>query len=204
MYIDYTYIPRRSKRGFLSHFILDGQRNVLQRLIRNPVLFPQKIKLKRGKNGMALGKQPMVRDDGGIVHGCAGASKKKTSARVGKQPMARDLRRNCTSRRMRLHDSRNASSAKSRTCIMCVFYVFLLFGGKVRSACKCMQVYALQSVCDCMSESSAPRPDPVFSVSVFGACACMSHAMRPPPRSEHVLCVCVCVCVFVFLELSHT
>ena len=101
---------------------------------------------------MALGKQPMVRDDGGIVHGCACASKKKTSARVGKQPMARDLRRNCTSRRMRLHDSRNASSATSRTCIMCVFYVFLLFGGKVEahaSACKCMrmQAYALQSVC---------------------------------------------------------
>jgi hypothetical protein len=47
MYTDYTYIPRRSKRGFLSHFILDGQRNVLQRLIRNPVLFSQKIKIKK-------------------------------------------------------------------------------------------------------------------------------------------------------------
>ena len=102
--------------------------------------------------------------------------------------------------------------------VLCVFFMFSCHLGERleahASACKCMrmQVYALQSVCaakcrrlhkharesracDCMSESSAPRPDPVFCVFVFGACACMSHAMRPPPRSEHVLCVCVCVCV---------
>jgi hypothetical protein len=64
--------------------------------------------------------------------------------------------------------------------VLCVFYVFLLFGGKVRSACTCMRVYAharacaakcmrlLESrACDCMSESSNPRPDPVFCVFNF-------------------------------------
>jgi hypothetical protein len=75
IYTDYTYKPRRSKRGFLSHFILDGQRNVLQRLIRNPVLFPQKIKIKKRRK-------------------CCG---------VREAAYSEGLRRNCTWRRMRFN-----------------------------------------------------------------------------------------------------
>ena len=67
----------------------------------------------------------------------------------------------------------------------------------MKSAYKCMQLHESRA-CDCMSKTSAPRPEPVFCILIF-----LAHVHESRNASAAPSRTCIYICMFSQRLLRH-